>query len=281
MRRALLAALLAAAGAVHAEDARWYLQVDNDVVWGTDRWYTSGVRLGRVQDGVEWGLLHEVYTPDAKRFEPGQPDRAPVGRLLAAYARHYREPGVFQTLEIDLGVRGPGALGKEATEEIHHLFPAPRVDWSRQLENRFDGQVVAVRTQSFAAQWKLHLGGVLGTQVAFAHAGVEFRAGANASLASPLLRFAATPPFDAGETGWSLFAGASARGVARNELLSRNYDPLGPGLRRERGIMRGVFGFARTQPWGALEFSLAVDSREFAGQHSPHRFGSLSLHVAF
>jgi lipid A 3-O-deacylase len=281
VRRALLAALLAAAGGVHAEDARWYLQIDNDVAWGTDRWYTSGVRVGRVQDGVEWGVLHEVYTPDAKRFEPGRPDPAPVGRLLATYARHHYEPGVFQTLEIDLGVRGPAALGKEATEEIHHLFPAPRIDWSRQLENRFDGQAVAVRTQSVAAQWKLHVGGVLGTQVAFAHAGVEFRTGANAALASPLLRFAATPPFADGEMGWSFFAGASARGVARNELLSRNYDPFGPGLARERGIVRGVLGLAWARPWGVLEFSLATDSREFAGQHSPHRFGSLSLHVAF
>jgi lipid A 3-O-deacylase len=278
---AVLATLALTANA-SAADARWYTQIDNDVAWGTDRWYTSGVRIAREKDGAEWGVQQEIYTPDAKRWVPGRADRAPVGRLFATYARHERTEGIFQTLEVDLGVRGPAAAGRDAAEQIHHLVPAPQVDWSRQLGNRFDGQAVFVRTQQFLTrQLKLHWGGVLGSQVAFAHVGAEFRVGANASVASPLLRFAATPPFDAGETGWSVFWGASVRGVARNRLLERNYDPFGPALSRERAVVRGTAGLTWTGSWGAFEFSLVGDSREFEGQHAPHRFGSLSLHVPF
>ena len=81
--------LLAAAPAAHAdEDARWYLQIDNDVVFGTDRWYTSGARVARVADGIEWGVAQEIYTPDAKHWTPGTIDRIPTARLLASVARH-------------------------------------------------------------------------------------------------------------------------------------------------------------------------------------------------
>ena len=45
MRLVLAALALAALPAASAPgDALWYLQVDNDVVFGTDRWYTSASR---------------------------------------------------------------------------------------------------------------------------------------------------------------------------------------------------------------------------------------------
>ena len=77
--------LAAASAAAAAQDApRWYLQFDNDVPFATDRWYSSGLRLARVEDrgghALEWGVVHEVYTPEAKRFAPGTLDRAPAAR---------------------------------------------------------------------------------------------------------------------------------------------------------------------------------------------------------
>ena len=75
-RAAALAALaLAATSAPAADDARWYTQIDNDLVFHTDRWYSSGVRIARVQPTSEGryfeiGILHEVYTPDTKSLAP-------------------------------------------------------------------------------------------------------------------------------------------------------------------------------------------------------------------
>ena len=285
MRRLAALALAATASMASVADElrRWYLQVDNDVVFGTDRWYTSGMRFACVKRDLELAIVHEVYTPDGKHWSPGTIDRIPAARLLASAAHHDRDPGFFQTIELAAGVRGPAALGRQTTEAIHRLIPAPEVDWSRQLENRFDVQLAIARTQVLADYLKAHFGAVAGNQVAFAHGGFELRARANSALSSPLLRFAATPPFAVSDPagGWDAYAGASIRAVGRNALLSRDYDPFGPTLERRRAVGRVVAGMAWSQAWGAARFELAQDSREFGGQSAPHRFGSLAIHLAF
>jgi hypothetical protein len=133
---------------------------------------------------------------------------------------------------------------------------------------------------------KLHFGTVLGNQVMYAHTGVEYRIGSPTArgLSSQLLRFAPTPPVTDGGApaeGWSAFAGASIRGVARNELLSEDYDPTKPALTVKRGIVRIAAGASYSLNWGSVSLTLAQDTREFAGQRSPHAFGSLTLHLTF
>jgi lipid A 3-O-deacylase len=284
LKRAAALLLACAAPLAAAEDARWYLQMDNDVPFTTDRWYTSGVRLARVSGDLEWGIVQEVYTPDAKHWLPGVADRAPAGRLLASVALHDRGIGYFQTLELAAGMRGPAALGRQSTQAIHHLIPAPEVEWSRQLGNRFDAQVAAVRSQSLGSdRVKAHVGAVLGRDIAFAHAGMELRLGANPAASSALLRFAPTPPWSDAAPAYGVGAmiGASIRRLAHNALLERNYDPFGPDLSRRQSVARVVAGVSWSQPWGEVTFELAQDSREFSAQSSAHRFGSLALHVAF
>jgi hypothetical protein len=113
-----------------------------------------------------------------------------------------------------------------------------------------------------------------------AHVGAEARVGSAAHGASRLLRFAATPELSL-EPGWSAYAGASVRGVGRNELLSANYDAGGPALNRETMVTRIAAGIAWSARWGAVTFDLAQDSREFEQQREPHRFGSLAVHLSF
>ena len=84
MRRVLAVALALAASTANAASgdaqSRWYLQMDNDFFFGTDRNYSSGLRLGRVTGAgeiqVEWGLLQEVYSPEGKYWAPGTDDHA-------------------------------------------------------------------------------------------------------------------------------------------------------------------------------------------------------------
>lgn len=275
-----------ASGAFAADkDARWYLQIDNDVVFGTDRWYTSGVRLARVaahgDHEMEWGLAQEIYTPEAKHFVPGDLDRSPTARLMLSAARHDRLPGCLQTIEAALGVRGPAALGRQTTELIHKVISAPEVDWSQQDGNRFDAQLAAVRTHTFSPL-VLHYGASLGNQVAFAHAGLELRVGEGTGrdISTSLMRFAATPP-PAGGDGWGAFAGVSGRAVARNEMLERGYGTPASQLERNRFVTRWAAGVTWARSWGSVAFTVAQDSREFDGQRVPDRFGSLAVHVAF
>lgn len=282
MRRlaaALIACVALPAAAQHP--ARWYLRIDNDAFFDTDRWYSSGLRLARVlphgDHEIEIGLAQEIYGPEVKKYELGVIDRAPSARLHLYGARHDRSPSLFQSVEVALGVRGPGALGKQVTDFIHRIIAARDIVWSRQESNRFDGFVAGAR--SHGGKWHaLHYGAVLGNEVTFAHAGAELHFGAPGSAAA-VLRHAATPP---GETrGWGGFLGLSVRGVARNEMLRRQYTAFAPELERRNTVTRGAAGVGWSGPGMELAFALVQESREFEGQRVPHRFGSLTLHAAF
>jgi hypothetical protein len=281
----MVVVLLAVCTAARAEDdkGRWYVQIDNDAVFGTDRWYSAGSRISRVQNDIEVGVLQEIYTPDAKNWDFGTRDRVPTARLIASIAKHFHDDGVYQTIELGLGVRGPSALGQRTTQAVHHVISAAHVDWSRQLPDELDAHVAGVRTQSAGTEMlKVHYGAVLGNQVSFAHAGLELRIG-DTTLASQQLRFVPTPPFPVGVPvcNWSAYVGVSARAVARNELIGRNYDPFGPDLERKPTIGRVATGFSYRPSWGVVRFDVAWESREFDGQGRPTRFGSLALHIPF
>lgn len=290
----LVASFAAAAQAERGKGADWYLQVDNDVVFHTDRWYSSGVRIARVSHDVEWGIAQELYTPDVQHGPPGAPDRAPTARLLATLDQHFRGEFAYQTVGIALGVRGPSALGEQTQKLAHRIVPSgANIDWTREMRpDRYDASVVWTRTQRSAREspmgegLKLHFGSVLGNQQLFAHLGAEYRIGDDAArgLSSRLLRFAPTPPVtDSGAPaiGWSAFAGAGVRGVARNELLAQDYDPAKPDLKVERALGRAVVGATYGARWGSIEFDLAADTKEFKGQHTAQKFGSLTLHFSF
>ncbi len=281
LRRAAAAIACAGAGfACAADGARWYVQHDNDFFFDTDRWYSSGTRLARVDGPWEFALTQEIFSPDAKHLVAV--DRVPAARVLASGAHHWRNDASWQTVEVALGWRGPGALGRQMTEFFHHIFRAAHVDWSQQLPARFDAQAAFVRTETLIGGLKAHYGALAGNEVTFAHAGIELRCGAAPSMASQLLRYAATPPWP-GEAahGLSTFAGASLRLVARNDLLSRAYiaDSPAPSLRRAVG--RVLAGVSWTGPRATIDVSLVHETREFAEQRHPQHFGSIALHVPF
>lgn len=268
--------------AMAALAAGWYLQVDNDVLFGTDRWYSSGVRIAHVHNsGVhdwEWGVLQEIYTPEGKYFKPGTIDRAPIGRLLLYGARHETGPECLQTIELALGVRGRGALGERSAEYIHRVISAPYVDWDREAASHVDGQVALVQSRRYGPV-TAHLGGVVGEARIFGHAGAQLDWGT--PIASPVMRFAPTPPSRAGASSWGAFVGVSARAVGRDVLLERSYDATLPAPQRENLVGRVAAGVGMTGTWGSVSLTAAIDSREFEGQRQPHGFGSLLVHIDF
>lgn len=305
MRRALLAlaALLPPACAAQPP-VLWHLQVDNDVLFNKDRWYTSGIRLyrsaaldaaspaapvlrlpGTTAQRLDFGVVQDVYTSDGNAA-PDAPDRPNAARLLISAARHDLSADTLATLEIDAGVSGPAARGEEAQRLIHRIVPAPKTDWSVQVGNRADVQLVGSWSHRLAqglvpGALVVHGGAVAGTLLAFGHLGFEWRSDGPAAAANPLLRFAATPPLPRAAGGLSAFAGASLRAVGRNRLLERRGDDPKPQAPAERRVSRVAAGAAWSAAWGVVTLGLAQESAEFEGQPRPHRFGSLTLSIPF
>jgi hypothetical protein len=113
------------------------------------------------------------------------------------------------------GVRGPAALARQATTVIHRAIPAPEVDWDLQLPNRVDAQVAATWSRLFGSHVRWHYGGIVGTQMIYAHTGFDVQIGSAPAPEPAVFRYVATPPFGApGARGWSVFAGASVRAIA-------------------------------------------------------------------
>ncbi len=308
-RLAAAAFALASLGAL-AEDSQWYLHAENDAGWGTDRWYTSGVRIGRsrsvpasaapyltflrprstVEQRTEWGVRQELFTNDPKRIGRDEPDRPIAGRLLGFVARHDYTADIHQTFEIAAGVRGPSALGKSSQSLLHDIVSARPVEWPRQLPDRVDLSFAWVRSKGWTllgpagrSTVVLHHGFIAGNILSLAHAGLEVRYGGNgpgAAAWTPLLRFASTPIVQGAARGWSGFLGASARYVAHNALLTPRFDDR-PESRIKRGVVRLATGLTWSARWGVAGLAVVHDTREFEGQHSPHLFSSVSLHFDF
>ena len=282
MRRVVAGLLASLALAAQAESPYWYLQFDNDAGLDTDRWYSSGLRVARVSSHgayeLEWALSQEIYTPEAKRFALGTVDRAPTALILLSLARHDPAPLCLQTVELALGVRGPSALGEEATELIHRVVSARAVEWTYQERDQLSARLSFTRSHR-VEQAAIHYGAVVGTDRTFAHAGAEWRFGAD--LASSALRYAPTPPPRAGDARWGSFIGVGARVIGRDDLMGRGYDLALPPPDLERVVGRAVAGVGLVRPWGSVLFSMVIDTREFAEQRVPHRFGSLAVHIDF
>jgi hypothetical protein len=201
---------------------------------------------------------------------------------MGSFARHDRDATMFQTIELQLGVNGPSALGRQSTDYVHRWIPAPEVDWSRQERDRLDASAIITRSH-VQGPFVMHYGAALGTIVSLAHAGAEFRFGPSQAALSPLLRMAATPPLPlpGGNGNWGGFIGAGARAVLRNEMIGRNYDPGAADIERKKTVARVAAGLTWSGSWASASFALARDTREFAGQRAPHAFGSLAVSIDF
>jgi len=288
MRRWPAALAAALALAAHAEgDARWYVQLDNDLFFNTDRWYSSGLRVawlaGRGPEATEWALVQEIWSPEGKRFVPGSVDRAPTARLQARFAWHRQDEATLQTVEAGLGVRGRGAGGEATTSFVHHFVSAWTIDWSREVPTELDASIAATRSHE-VGPFAFHYGAVAGNELAYAHGGVELRSGTAGAVFSPVMRHVASPPFSlrpVAPEGVTGFIGLSTRRVFRNQLLDIGYDVNAPAPTRKDWVTRAAVGIMAARTWGDLAFALVHETAEFAEQRRGHDYGSVVLRFSF
>lgn len=249
-----------------ATACEFQLYIENDSLGNaTDRYYTNGIKFGggvsaepviehifklpaqrvleRITDNrgnMQFGLFlgQNLYTP--KRITEARPqpfDRPWAAWLYVGGVVQNVEDNRLQTVELDLGVVGPSALGKPVQSEWHRLVHAdqPR-GWDNQLHDE-PGVLLAYLEKwrygpASGTQAVTHFGVTLGNVMTLARGGGMLRVGRNMSGFGPdtiepggamLQR---TRQFDRWTTlnapEWYVFAGFDARVVARNIFLDGN-----------------------------------------------------------
>lgn len=300
----------------------WTFTYENDLLAGTDRYYTSGVQaawrspvfvppswLGFLTDGPgiifpnggtpRWGLAfgQNIYTPaDTQARNPNPFDRPYAGWLYGSIGLVSYTPREYGSIELQLGIVGPGALGEQTQNGVHDAMNIDRaLGWAYQIKDEPGVNLILTR------QWRWNtdpfIGDVragivpsitasIGNVQTYAAAGLMLRVGdeLEADFGPPRMR----PSISGsnfyqpdGRWGWYAFVGVDGRAVARDIFLDGNT------WRESRSVDREVFvadanaGIAVVMPFARLTVSYTARSREFETQRNSAQFGSISLSFRF
>jgi hypothetical protein len=285
----------------------------------TDRWYTSGVRLGWssaegglpaplafIDNGLagllgpanaRWslGFGQNFFTPVDKRTrDPDPRDRPYAGILYGTIGLDRRSWNTLDRFELQLGVIGPASFARDTQVFVHHIIddPVPQ-GWGKQLHNEPVFNLNAERI------WRVPVAGTgfgdvdvlpaagaqLGTVRIAASAGarVRFGRGLERDFGAPRIRpTIADAPAPVGDGfGWYVFGGLGGYVVGRDIFLDGNT------WRDSRSVDRKLFvadfevGAAMFWRNVRLSYTQVWRTKEFDGQDGNFTGGSVSLAFSF
>ena len=305
-------------------------RVDNDLFGGQDQGYTNGAqltfvspnlkdytddpclpwlarwanrRLERLQPGrfdqqnMVFSIAQKIYTPtDYTRRDLIRDDRPYAAVLLASFGYNARNDSQLTTTQLQLGVVGPAALGRQVQNAVHRITDSERfLGWDNQLHNEPVVRLVHERMRRWprdadanANGWGwdaiTHWGGALGNLSTHANAGGEVRFGWRLpdDFGSTPLRPAGentAPPVRGRHPGWSahLFLTSDARWVLRDITLDGNTFRSSHSV--DRKPLVGEVGYGVAVMRGRWKFALARyhGAREFEGQKERPVYGSFTI----
>lgn len=314
------------------------LYIENDLFSETDQDYTSGIRLSWVSPDIEdyfdeetlpgWvtrmnrrltffhdrheGLqrnliisaAQQIYTPqDEFEAELIEDDRPYAGWLYLGLGYQTRSDSQLDTLEVQLGVVGPAALGQEAQDFIHDLRGFSKFQgWDNQLRN--EPGFVAVWEHKRKRGWMNdnsrfggdmigHAGFALGNIRTHVNAGAEFRLGwaVPDDFGTSAIRPGgenSTPnsvwnPVIAVDRNWGLHAFVSfdVRVVAQDIFLDGNTFKNSHSVDKEIVVADAAVGVSFLYRGVKLSYAHIFRSREFEQQDNSHSYGSLAVSYTF
>jgi len=318
-----------AAVAARADDyGRFDLLEENDSLYfHTDKHYTQGVRFSYLAPSVSSGDFWDrpfdwlaagtpifasdsadrryailggqsIFTPENLTQAPPSPrDRPYGGWLYGGVSLMQRSGGdMLENLELDLGLIGPGALGKLVQNQWHQFIGIHEArGWSNQLQNE-PGVVLAydrlwrlnfLGTQTgFGADVVPEIGATLGNVFTYGDVGGTIRIGTNrgADYGQARVRpaLSGTDYFDSTQAsdglGGYVFAGVEGRVVAHNVFLDGNDFRTSPSVSRKWLVADLQAGASLL--WSRrirFDFSVVRRTEEFYGQRTPDVIGTASF----
>jgi lipid A 3-O-deacylase len=318
--------------AAHAADG-WrttFLEENDSLYFNSDKHYTQGLRLSALSPVIDqnWangifdfvGLIPTVFGPGGERrvaflagqsiftpknldIKPPDPTDRPYAGWLYGGISLLQETGgtALENLEIDLGVVGPGALGKQAQNDFHQFIDIHQAQgWSNQLQHEVGGVV------SYERLWHVpvpflsvvddgvvngidivpQVGGSGGNVFTYGAAGGLLRVGRHleADYGPVRVRPALSgtdyfnPKYLDDEVGFYFFAGVQGRAVARNIFLDGNDFRQSASVQHKTFVAdfeggASIFWSSRIR----LDVSAVRRTREFVGQHHPDVIGTAAL----
>ena len=295
--------------------------VENDKFTGTDEHYTNGVELTYLtakDDVPQWLRSAAVYLPGVREsaalrtgyvlgqsiFTPGNtltaaplPDDRPyAGWLYGGLALVAEDGGRLDTWELQLGIVGPSARGKEVQNSFHDLIGTDEAaGWDNQLHDEFGYALIYERKwrnllehqgTGLGVDVTPYVGGSLGNVGTYLEVGATLRIGNDLpnDYGAPRIRPSLPGsnfflPRD--NFGWYLFAGAGGRAVAYNIFLDGNTDGDSLGVDRKPFVGELQAGLVTSIGGARLAYTYVLRTREFDGQDKPDRFGSVGLSFKF
>ncbi|MDQ8024368.1 MAG: lipid A deacylase LpxR family protein [Moraxellaceae bacterium] len=309
------------------------LRVDNDVIGGQDQGYSNGVQLTLVSPNLrdytndpciprlaQWvnrylGVLQPetfeqqnmiatfaqgIFTPtDFSRSDLIEDDRPYAAALLVGLGYNAREGDRLRTTQLQVGLVGPAALGKQAQDAVHQITGSEKFrGWGNQLENEPVFRIVHERMRRFSSSdgargwgWDTiaHYGGSFGNLATYLNTGAEFRVGVNLPD-----DFGSTPLRPAGENtaptrepqsqyvpGTHLFVTFDTRWVLYDITLDGNTVRDSHSVDKRHAVANIGYGVALMRHRWKFALARYHGTREFDGQRETPVFGSFTISRAF
>jgi hypothetical protein len=314
--------------------------IENDSFGSTDQYYTNGIKFGcgipagrvsklftlppdallrQITDGAQnhFGLFlgQNLYTPRDISITGPQPNDRPwaawlyVGAVAQSVKEEVLDSGITEgrlhTVEVDLGVVGPPALGRQVQSFWHrHIVDAPEPKgWGNQIRGEPGFMVSYLHKRRYgnrnSVQFVPHAGMSLGTIMTFVRTGGIVRIGRNMTGFGPdsiepggamlkNARFLKESEGGAGDVRrdfeWFAFAGVDGRVIGHNIFLDGSLFRDGPGVQRRDTVYDISAGLSVRLDQLRVSVTRIKRSEEFrtpAGGGGRQRFYSVNIGVEF
>lgn len=253
------------------------------------------LKKSRTNFGVSLG--QQIFTPNNTDLATLIPDDRPYAAWLhVGFMAQFKTDTHNHAIELDLGVIGPEALGKEVQNNFHRFIGVPENQgWANQLQTEPTVQLnyqQRLRFLEFRSDERKYMdiipyfGGALGNVLIAAHAGGMVRGGYNIPSDFGPTRPSAgggdnfvAPPSPGIDAKYSFygFAGMKGNAIGRNIFLDGNTFHSSHHVTKYPFTMDTEFGFAAQLGRFGAVWRFVTLSPEFEQKSVFNSFASISL----
>jgi lipid A 3-O-deacylase len=318
-RLIILLILLSSVAAAQIEKGkhrgRLSFRLENDLFAGTDRDYTSGMRLTWISPGkipenrpgyknvmsVSFG--QSIYTPgDITRSDLIKEDRPYAGITYVGIGLHTKHKNWMSSFQLDVGIVGPHSYAEQCQKKIHGIFGGKDPQgWKHQLKDEFafaflHDRVWKIPESKIAGNlgfdFVVHTGGSLGNIMTAASTGTEFRVGWNIpddfgtflvrpGGESPTFFDEQSPASEQKRLSYYLFALVEGHAVLRNIFLDGNTFRESHRVDKNLFVADIVIGIALCVGRFKVNYGYVYRTKQFETQKRNQIFGAIKISFSY